>query len=121
MPEEAVPPTSTIRLQTDNGTLSFDSAGQVQGRLEINVEGDWATVLGGGGYPHAITEAEASVACRQLGNELGYELSSSSKIDRANTDDGSGKAYLIACAGTEASLDSCASFEYVTWASSNHM
>ena len=77
--------------------------------------------LCGGGYPHAITEAEASVACRQLGNELGYELSSSSKIDRANTDDGSGKAYLIACAGTEASLDSCASFEYVTWASSNHM
>jgi hypothetical protein len=132
LPSGVVPETTGIRLQIcleegdlydydySNGCLSsgkplFDSEGQVQGRLEVRVGNDWVTVEGhessfGGDGPLG-GEMEASVACRQLGNELGYTLVSASKVGREDTDDGSGWRYMVTCAGTESSLVSCAYFE----------
>jgi hypothetical protein len=114
-PSGVVPDTTGIRLQTDAGTPSFDSEGQVQGRLEVKVGDDWVTVSSGGtsfgGAESSGGEKEAAVACRQLGNELGYTLVSASKVGREDTDDGSGMAYSVTCAGTESTLDSCTTFE----------
>jgi hypothetical protein len=63
----------------------------------------------GGAVPDG-GEAESMVACRQLGNELGYTLVSASKVGSEDTDDGSGMAYEVTCAGTESTLDSCPYF-----------
>jgi hypothetical protein len=107
----------------------FDTEGQVQGRLEIKVGDDWVTIeavgysdgttsFGGGGSSGG--EAESTVACRQLGNELGYTLVSASKVSSSDTDDGSGRiTYKVTCAGTESTLDSCTTFEYSGWSNSN--
>jgi hypothetical protein len=124
VPSGVVPDTTGIRLQPAAGTPSFDSEGQVQGRLEVKVGDDWATITSYessfGGDGSSGGEAESTVACRQLGNELGYTLVSASKVDRDDTDDGSGIAYSVTCAGTESTLDSCTRFEYNSWGSSNH-
>jgi hypothetical protein len=122
VPSGVVPDTTGIRLQTAAGTPSFDSEGQVQGRLEVKVGDDWVTIASindsfggsgtvGGSRNSEGGEAESTVACRQLGNELGYTLVSASKVGRDDTDDGSGMAYEVTCAGTESTLDSCTSFE----------
>jgi hypothetical protein len=125
-----VPDTTGIRLQTcsedgnldDNnhsndclssGTPSFDSEGQVQGRLEVKVGDDWVTAVFviDGGKNISSGDAESTVACRQLGNELGYTLVSASKVGREDTDNGSGTGYQVTCAGTESTLDSCTMFQ----------
>ena len=118
---QVVPDTTGIRLQTAAGTPSFDSEGQVQGRLEVKVGDDWVTIASDGysfgGSGSSGGEAESTVACRQLGNELGYTLVSASKVGKDNTDDG-GKCYKVTCAGTESTLDSYAIFVYhgsTTW------
>jgi hypothetical protein len=113
VPTGVVPDTTGIRLQTAAGTPSFDSQGQVQGRLEVKVGDDWVTIAEEGGF-YSGGEAESTVACRQLGNELGYTLVSASKVGRGDTDDGSNvaMAYKVTCAGTESTLGSCTSFEY---------
>jgi hypothetical protein len=99
------------------GTPSFDSVGQVQGRIEVKVGDDWVTVAEYGGFTYGGDD-ESTVACRQLGNELGYTLVSASKVGSGDTDDGSGTAYEVTCAGTESTLDSCTTVE--SWSSSNH-
>jgi hypothetical protein len=119
VPTGVVPDTTRIRLQTASGTPSFDSQGQVQGRLEVKVGDDWVTIAEDGGF-YSGGEGESTVACRQLGNELGYTLVSASKVSRGDTDDGSGMAYLVTCAGTESTLNTCTSFEYYSWASGRH-
>jgi hypothetical protein len=108
-----VPATAGIRLQTAAGTPSFDSDGQVQGRLEVKVGDDWVT-LAEYSYVNSFQgDEEATVACRQLGNELGYTLVSASKVGRYDTDDGTGTpAYEVTCAGTESTLDLCTRFAY---------
>ena len=115
VPSGVVPDTTGIRLQTAAGTPSFDSEGQVQGRLEVKVGDDWVTIASYpdsfGGSGSSGGEAESTVACRQLGNELGYTLVSASKVGREDTDDGSGMAYKVTCAGTESTLESCSNFE----------
>ncbi|GMH48343.1 hypothetical protein TrRE_jg8423 [Triparma retinervis] len=117
VPSGILPNTTGVRLQTASGTPSFDSKGQVQGRLEVNVGDEWVTIksdgpssdsFGGSGSDGG--EAESTVACRQLGNELGYTLVSSSKVYRMDTDNGSGNSYILICAGTESNLDSCPVF-----------
>jgi hypothetical protein len=122
VPSGVVPDTTGIRLQTAAGTPSFDSEGQVQGRLEVKVGDDWATInsreASFGGAGSSGGDAESEVACWQLGNELGYTLISASKIGREDTDDGTGRAYQVSCAGTESTLDSCTSFAVDSWASS---
>jgi hypothetical protein len=119
---QVVTDTTGIRLQTAAGTPSFDSQGQVQGRLEVKVGDDWVTIesyYSFGGSGSSGGEAESTVACRQLGNELGYTPVSASKVGREDTDDGSGKIYEVTCAGTESTLDSCSSFDH--WSSSSSM
>jgi hypothetical protein len=120
-----VPDTTGIRLQTAAGTPSFDSEGQVQGRLEVKVGDTWVTIADGddltfGGVPVTSFESgsEATVACRQLGDELGFTLVSASKVGKDNTDDGVGEAYEVTCSGAEATLESCTSFEYYRSSSS---
>jgi hypothetical protein len=110
VPSGVVPDTTGIRLQTAAGTPSFDSEGQVQGRLEVKVGDDWVTAIFVDGDYVSSGEAESTIACRQLGNELGYTLVSASKVGREDTDDGSGTVYTVACAGTESTLDSCTTF-----------
>ena len=83
------------------------------GRLEakdFNGEcpNNWNTIYGGIDYG----EAEATVSCRQLGNELGFTQVSASKVGMDDTDDGSGMNYEVICAGTESTLDSCTMFEH---------
>jgi hypothetical protein len=73
-----------------------------------------------GGSGTSGGEAESTVACRQLGNELGYTLVSASKVGRDDTDDGSGMAYTVTCAGTESTLGSCTIFEYDSWYGNRH-
>jgi hypothetical protein len=99
-----VPGTTGIRLQTAAGTPSFDSEGQVQGRLEVFHDGQWGTVCDDG-----FGWADAQVACRQLGNELGYTLTSSSVVSSSSTDDGSDPIWLddLGCSGSETSLGNC--------------
>jgi len=121
VPSGVVPDTTGIRLQTAAGTPSFDSEGQVQGRLEVKVGDDWVTITSYesfGGQWSSGGEAESTVACRQLGNELGYTLVSASKVGSEDTDDGFGMAYEVTCAGTESTLDSCTTFE--SFMDSNH-
>jgi hypothetical protein len=106
---------SGIRLRSASGSPSFDSEGQVQGRLEVEVGDDWVTFASYGnsfgGAWAARGEEEATVACRQLGNQLGYALVSASKVASENTDDGSGMIYKVACEGTEQALDLCTTFK----------
>jgi hypothetical protein len=121
-PVGVVPDTTGIRLQTRSGTPSFDSEGQVRGRLEVKVGDEWATVPDGDGIAWMSSfqsGAEATVACRQLGVELGYTLVSANKVASSNTDDGSSSApaYEVTCAGAEATLDSCTMFRLNNWAS----
>ena len=86
VPTGVVPDTTGIRLQTAAGAPSFDSTGTIEGRLEIYVAGDWASVCETEGFEGG-GEAESTVACRQLANELGYTLVSASKVGREVTDD----------------------------------
>jgi hypothetical protein len=103
-----VPDTMGIRLQTAAGTPSFDSEGQVQGRLEVFHDGQWGTVC-----DDYFGEPDAQVACRQLGNELGYTLTSWSVVGSSNvggpTPSGTGQIWLndVSCGGTDTSLSDC--------------
>jgi hypothetical protein len=88
----------------------------VQGRLEVKVGDEWVTIIDGNNWGSGmgdweIGSEEATVACRQLGNELGYTLVSASKVGVEDTDDGSGNIYQVTCAGTESALVSCTPFE----------
>jgi hypothetical protein len=109
--------TTGVQLQTSAGRPSFDSSGTVQGRLEIEVDGDWVTVSGYGdsfgGAGSSGGEAESEVACRQLANELGsrYELVDANKVKALATDDGTGESYKVKCSGPEPTLTSCPKFE----------
>ena len=110
----SLPMTTSIRLClnffcTDNPPMfpgsMFDENGEVQGRLELKVGGEWVTVSGI--WNHNGTE----VGCRQLGNELGYTLLSWGQIGYEGTPDGSGKQYYAKnCKGNEGDLSSCGEF-----------
>jgi serine protease 12 (motopsin) len=119
-PSGVVPDTTGIRLQTASGTPSFDSEGQVQGRLEVVLDGQWRTVEDWSGSSGGIVDSsifgsqEATVACRQLGNELGYELVSASRVSGVETADGTGAVYEVTCTGEETTIESC-SFREWDW------
>ena len=70
------------RCAREIGRVDFE--GQAQGRLEVFHDGQWGTVC-----DDSFEDADAQVACRQLGNELGYTLTSWSVVSSSNTDDGS--------------------------------
>jgi hypothetical protein len=126
VPVGVLPDAPTIRLRVDSGdgTVAFSPEGQVSGRLETFVtEGYGSYVEANSFLPvclpwgDPITDAEASVACRELGDALGYDTQSSSLLEREDTDDGPSSvnwAATVACEGTEASLSDCSSFSYKT-------
>jgi hypothetical protein len=103
----SLPTTTGIRVV--GGDSIFDANGEVWGRLEIWVGGDWVTVMG---YDSSyFGDEEAEVGCRQLGNELGYPPVSWSVVGRSDTPDGSGKQYVAYnCQGDEDALSSCGVF-----------
>jgi len=57
-------------------------------------------------------EGAATVACRQLWNDLGYLLDSASEVSYAETDDGTSPSYKVTCTGTEATLKPCPFFTF---------
>jgi hypothetical protein len=114
VPSGALPDGATTRLRTaDETPPAFDAGGVVEGRLEMLVNSDWVSFIGllasfGARHPPPAGAAEATVACTQLGNELGYVLVAASKVDADDTPDGSdGNGYRVTCEGTELTLDEC--------------
>ena len=98
VPTGELPPTTLVRLQTALGTPSFDSESTVSGRVEVFVDGAWGTVEGWHSLEYgdgAFSSAEASVACNQLGSELGYTLLGSSVVSFDETVDGTGVIYTM--------------------------
>jgi hypothetical protein len=101
-PSGVVPDTAGIRLR-NRGNPSLDINGRVEGRLEVFHYGQWGTVCNNG-----FDKADAQVACRQLGNELGYTLTDSvvsinyllGGFDPIWLDD-------LGCSGSETNLGDC--------------
>jgi hypothetical protein len=121
-----------VRLVTSAGAPSFDADGTISGRVELYRAdyGTWHTFADlNVAYPSdrcplsegcAFTEASATVACRQLGNELGFALISAKKVDPADTDDGTGSdSFTAMCGGGEVTLDSCSHLNVASGASSD--
>jgi hypothetical protein len=77
-----LPETTGVRLRGIDGEIaSFEEGGEISGRLEYFYDGRWGTVcddpVGGTGHLSWGGEGGQSVnevACRQLGDELGYTL-----------------------------------------------
>ena len=75
-PGLALPEGRSIRLVAAGGDApSFDTNGQVWGRLEVKHSDEWGTVC-----DDYFDFNDALVACRQLGNELGYITKSSAVV-----------------------------------------
>lgn len=97
----------------DNGTdisPTFDSDGIVEGRIEFKPSGEtaWTTIMGNG-----WGDEDALVACREIGNELGYTTVSGVEVNIDETPDGSGEQrwYNVRCSGREETLESCSGEE----------
>ena len=105
--------TGTRLVVAGGGVPTFDARGQVWGRLELFVGGEWVTVYGR--TSSSFEDEEAEVGCRQLGNELGYTPISWSVVNSGYTPDGSGKQYNVeSCQGSEEELSSCGTFNEKT-------
>merc|ERR1719178_535843 len=80
----------------------IDSEGYVSGRLEVFHNDEWGTVC-----DDSFGTSDAEVACRQLGNELGYEALG--WADLGNIGSGSGQIWMdgLYCDGNEVSLGEC--------------
>jgi hypothetical protein len=122
-----MPETTSIRLRVGAGVPSLDAAGRVEGRLEVFHDGQWGTVYddgleeSGGAENQQRAQTASEVACRQLGNDLGYTATSwervGSKNDGGPTPIGSGKNWLcdLVCDGSEASLADCGHSGWAHW------
>ena len=76
---------------------------ELGGRLEI-CNGEWFSFWDTSYYP--FTDNDAQVACRQLGNQYDYEMTTSSALSTADTPDGNTNygPYNLRCEGDEATL-----------------
>ena len=96
-------------MTAEGGAPTFDANGQVRGRLELFVGGEWVTVYGNLEY---FGDEEAKVGCHQLGNELGYTPVSWITVPFGDTTAGIGKQYYARdCDGDENELSSCGVYE----------
>ncbi|GMH48501.1 hypothetical protein TrLO_g4554 [Triparma laevis f. longispina] len=93
----------------DDGTdisPTFDSEGVVEGRVEVKPSGEtaWGAI-----HYWWWGDADALVACRQLGNKLGYATFSGTHLIYSNTLERSGEIWwrYVECSGSEESLESC--------------
>ena len=111
VPGATLPSGTSIRLMAaGGGAPTFDANGQVWGRLELFVGGEWVTVS-----DYGFGGEEVEVGCRQLGNELGYTSTSWSRVYNTVTPDGSGVQYKVRyCQGNENELSSCREFDEVS-------
>lgn len=117
-----------IRTRGDEGdgtdvSPTFDSEGGVSGRIEVKPVGEnaWGTIEKGGWVQCAVSACEDSddeyfrnnmdalVACREIGNELGYTTISGTALSSENTPDGSGIVWWgwVECTGSEETLAAC--------------
>jgi len=103
---------STIRINSGSSSYigpTFDSTGTVSGRIEVLRPGTtiWTPV---GEWYETWTAAEAQVACRMLGYELGYDMVASAPLSAYGTPDGYLDYYYddYVCSGTESTLSDCA-------------
>ncbi|GMH73220.1 hypothetical protein TL16_g06123 [Triparma laevis f. inornata] len=94
----------------DDGTdisPTFDIEGVVRGRIEVKPSGEtaWGTIYG----DYRWDDTDALVACREIGNELGYATVSGTELRYGNTPDGSGEIWWVdlECSGSEETLESC--------------
>ena len=69
---------------------------------------------------HGWDDVDALVACREIGNKLGYFTISGTALSYYNTPDGSGEQWWhsVACIGSEETLESC-SKDMVTFPASH--
>ena len=98
---------SSVRIRdASNNSPTFGSEGVVSGRIEVIPSGEtaWGTI-----QASYWDDVDALVACREIGNELGYAIISGAALSYGNTPDGSGEIYWteVACSGYEETLDSC--------------
>ena len=108
-------------LCTDNPPMfpgpTFDENGEVWGRLELKVGGEWVTIRDYVLYNDWDFGNEvAQVGCRQLGNELGYTLLSWDLVRGIENGGlspmGSGSQYNVGnCQVNEDELSSCGHFK----------
>jgi hypothetical protein len=102
VPSGALSATEKIRLADNYEEIKFDENGWVQGRVEVFHDGEWGTVC-----DDSFGNPDAEVACRQLGNELGYEAVGWDFL--GNIGSGSGQIWMddLYCSGHEDSLSDC--------------
>ncbi|GMH86623.1 hypothetical protein TrST_g13909 [Triparma strigata] len=98
---------SSVRIRdASNKSPTFDSEGVVSGRIEVKPSGEtaWGTIR----Y-YIWDDVDALVACREIGNELGYATISGTALYYYDTPDGSGKIWWsgVGCLGSEETLESC--------------
>ena len=101
-----------LRLSTASGYSApiFDTNFEVDGRLEICYNDEWWSFWVGSdfwtGTDYPFTDDDAQVACRQLGNQYDYEMTTSSVLSTADTPDGNTNygPYDLQCEGDEATV-----------------
>ena len=98
---------ASIRIRdSSNISPTFTSEGVVSGRIEVKPSGQtvWGTILN-----DSWGDTDALVACREIGNELGYATISGTALSYSNAPDGSGEVwwYEVACSGSEETLEDC--------------
>ena len=95
-----------LRISTTSGysTPIFDTNFEVDGRLEICSNGEWFSFWAPSYYP--FTDDDAQVACRQLGNQYDYEMTTSSALSTVDTPDGNNNygPHFLRCEGDEATV-----------------
>lgn len=103
---------TNIRIRDDsNNSPTFNSEGVASGKVEVKPSGKtaWGTIgdIGWG-------DTDALVACRENGNELGYDTVSGTELIYENTPDGSGEQLwnAVGCSGSEETLKSCSKQDY---------
>ncbi|GMH93208.1 hypothetical protein TrVE_jg9577 [Triparma verrucosa] len=110
---------SSVRIRdTSNNSPTFDSEGVASGRIEVKPSGEtaWGTIDGNSNWD----SRDALVACREIGNELGYATVSGTPLGRDDTADGSGEIWWesVQCSGSEGTLESCS--KWTTSSTSHH-
>ena len=102
-----LPDAASIRIRdSSNISPTFTSEGVVSGRIEVKPSGQtvWGTILN-----DSWGDTDALVACREIGNELGYATISGTALYKSDTPDGSGEIWWwnVQCSGSEETLESC--------------
>ncbi|GMH94044.1 hypothetical protein TrST_g4059 [Triparma strigata] len=104
---------SSVRIRdSSNNSPTFDSDGVVSGRIEVKPSGEtnWGTIHGF--VVSDWTTDNALVACREIGNELGYATIvsvSTTALDRDSAPAGSGEIWWqqVSCLLGEQALEAC--------------